>query len=214
MYIVKWCFPGGSVVKNPPASAKDLGLVPGSGRSPGERNGNPLQYEFQGQRILGDYSPWDSKQLETTEWLRAHTHTHTHSEMITMIRLVNTPITHGLPFFCVVRIFKIYSLDFPGDPVVKTPGSQCREPQVQFLFKELRSCMLLGSAKKEINTRSYKIFSLGNLQVEDSVLLILVIKLRIRFPRIYPSYNWKFVSFDHHHPFPMLWWPPIYFLIL
>ena len=38
------CFPGGSVVKNPPASAGDLGSIPGLGRSPGERNGNPLQY--------------------------------------------------------------------------------------------------------------------------------------------------------------------------
>ena len=142
------------MVKNPPANAKDLGLVPGSGRSPGEGNGNPFQYEFQGQRSLGDYSPWDSKQLETTEGLstHTHTHTHTHSEMITMIRLVNTPITHGLLFFCVVRISKIYSLDFPGDPVVKTPGSQCSEPHVQFLFKELRSCMSLASAKKQINT--------------------------------------------------------------
>ena len=34
-------FPGDSVVKNPPANAKDLGSIPGSGRSPGERNGNP-----------------------------------------------------------------------------------------------------------------------------------------------------------------------------
>ena len=35
------------VVKNPPASAgdtKDVGLIPGSGLSPGEENGNPLQY--------------------------------------------------------------------------------------------------------------------------------------------------------------------------
>ena len=32
------------VVKNPPANAGDLGLIPGSGRSPGEGNGNPLQY--------------------------------------------------------------------------------------------------------------------------------------------------------------------------
>ena len=35
------------VVKNPPADAGDAreaGLIPGSGRSPGERNGNPLQY--------------------------------------------------------------------------------------------------------------------------------------------------------------------------
>ena len=37
-------FPGGSVVKNPPASKGDIGLIPGSGRSPGEENGNPLQY--------------------------------------------------------------------------------------------------------------------------------------------------------------------------
>ena len=37
-------FPGGSVVKNPPANAGDVGLISGSGRSPGEGNGNPLQY--------------------------------------------------------------------------------------------------------------------------------------------------------------------------
>ena len=39
-------FPGGSVVKNPPASigdAGDVGLIPGLGRSPGIGNGNPLQ---------------------------------------------------------------------------------------------------------------------------------------------------------------------------
>ena len=35
------------MVKNPPAiagDARDAGLIPGSGRSPGEGNGNPLQY--------------------------------------------------------------------------------------------------------------------------------------------------------------------------
>ena len=35
------------VVKNPRANARDIrdvGLIPGSGRSPGEGNGNPLQY--------------------------------------------------------------------------------------------------------------------------------------------------------------------------
>ena len=37
-------FPGGSVVKNPPDNAEDMGSVSGSGRSPGEGNGNPLQY--------------------------------------------------------------------------------------------------------------------------------------------------------------------------
>ena len=37
-------FLGGSVVKNPPANAGDVGSIPGSGRSPGGENGNPLQY--------------------------------------------------------------------------------------------------------------------------------------------------------------------------
>ena len=37
-------FPGGPVVKNPPANAGDMGSVAGSGRSPGIGNGNLLQY--------------------------------------------------------------------------------------------------------------------------------------------------------------------------
>ena len=39
--------PGGSVVRNQPANAEDagdMGSIPGSGRSAGEGNGNPLQY--------------------------------------------------------------------------------------------------------------------------------------------------------------------------
>ena len=36
--------PSGSVVKNLPVNAGDTGLIPGSGISPGEGNGNPLQY--------------------------------------------------------------------------------------------------------------------------------------------------------------------------
>ena len=37
-------FPGVSVEKNPPANSGDAGSIPGSGRSPGGGNGNPLQY--------------------------------------------------------------------------------------------------------------------------------------------------------------------------
>ena len=65
-------FSGGSVVKNPPASAGDArgsDLIPGLGRSPGVRNGNPLQLpgESHGQRSLVGYSPKDCKQLDMTE---------------------------------------------------------------------------------------------------------------------------------------------------
>ena len=43
----KMSFPGGSVVKNPPANAgdaRDAGSISGSGRSPGGGHGNPLKY--------------------------------------------------------------------------------------------------------------------------------------------------------------------------
>ena len=64
-------FPGGSVVKNPPANAGDAGSVPGLGRSPGEGNGNPLQYyclenPMDGGNLV-DYSPWGRDELDTTE---------------------------------------------------------------------------------------------------------------------------------------------------
>ena len=39
-----WGFPGGSDSKHSACSAGDPGLIPGLGRSPGEGNGNPLQY--------------------------------------------------------------------------------------------------------------------------------------------------------------------------
>ena len=45
--MLNWLFPGGAEVKNLPASvgdARDLGSIPGSGRSPGGGNGNLLQY--------------------------------------------------------------------------------------------------------------------------------------------------------------------------
>ena len=43
MYVVSWGFPGGSEGKESACNAGDLGSTPGSGRSPGEGNGNPLQ---------------------------------------------------------------------------------------------------------------------------------------------------------------------------
>ena len=42
-----WSLPGGAVIKNPSANAEDAGdagSIPGSRRSPGEGNDNPLQY--------------------------------------------------------------------------------------------------------------------------------------------------------------------------
>ena len=65
------------VVKNPPANAGDprvAGSIPGLGRSPGERNGNPVQFsclENSMDRSLVDYSPWGHKESDITEQLKS-----------------------------------------------------------------------------------------------------------------------------------------------
>ena len=61
-------FPGGSVIKNLPANARDVGLIPWLVRYPGEENGNLLQYsclpgKSHGQRSLEGYSPWGHKRI-------------------------------------------------------------------------------------------------------------------------------------------------------
>ena len=63
------------MVKNPPANAGDIrkaGLIPGSGRSPGEENGNPLQYSCLKNSI--DRGAW---------WAAVHgvTQSHTHTPL-------------------------------------------------------------------------------------------------------------------------------------
>ena len=67
-------FPVGSVVMNPSVNGGDEGdmdLIPGSGRSPGGGQGNPLQSSClenpHGQRSLAGYSPWGHKESDTTE---------------------------------------------------------------------------------------------------------------------------------------------------
>ena len=58
-------FPGSSVVKNPPPNAGDADSVPESGRSPGEGNGNPLQYSCLGNPM--DRRAWQATVPGVTE---------------------------------------------------------------------------------------------------------------------------------------------------
>ena len=64
-------FPGSSDGKESTCNVGDLGSIPGSGRSPGGGNGNPLQYSClenpHGQRSLAGYSPWGHKESDMTE---------------------------------------------------------------------------------------------------------------------------------------------------
>ena len=62
-------FPGGSEVKASACSVGDLGSIPGLGRSPGEGNGNPLQYSCLENPLdrgaCVGYTPKDSKESDT-----------------------------------------------------------------------------------------------------------------------------------------------------
>ena len=54
--IIALGFPGGSMVKNPPANAGDMGSIPGLGRSLREENGNSLHYSCLGNPM--DRGSW------------------------------------------------------------------------------------------------------------------------------------------------------------
>ena len=68
------------MVKNLPAMWEtcvgDLGLIPGLGRSPGGRHGNPLQYSWlenpHGQRSPEGWSPWGHRESDRAEQLSTH----------------------------------------------------------------------------------------------------------------------------------------------
>ena len=65
------------MVENPPANAGetgDVGLIPGSGRSPGEENGNPLQYSCL-ENTIDRVAWWATVQGVTKSWTLLGTYT-------------------------------------------------------------------------------------------------------------------------------------------
>ena len=74
------CFPGGTVVKDPPTSAggtRDHGSISGSGRSPGEGKGNPLHYSCL-ENSMDRGASWATVHRATVakSWARLSAHTH------------------------------------------------------------------------------------------------------------------------------------------
>ena len=77
-YTRLWGFSGVSDNKESACNAGDLGSIPGSGRSPGEGNGYPLQCSCSENSMdrgawRTTYGPGGCKELDTIEWL-IHTH--------------------------------------------------------------------------------------------------------------------------------------------
>ena len=116
-------FPGGSVVKNLPASAGDVKRHRFDfwvGKIPWSRKWQPtlvfLPEKFHGQRNLVDYSPWGHKKWDTTEWLSTAQHKHRkilsslHLCMHTCSVVSNSLWPHGL---CSPPVSSVHG-DSPG----------------------------------------------------------------------------------------------------
>ena len=113
-------FPGGLVVKNPPANAGNTGSNPGSGRSPGGGNGNPLQYSCLENPM--DRGAW---------WATVHGIARVRHDIVQQLSS-NNCILFYTSQYCTIVIFdnlkqnkqKTSMWDFPSGPVAKTVGSQ------------------------------------------------------------------------------------------
>ena len=90
--------PGGAAEKNPPVNARDardVGLIPGSGRSPGVENGYPLQYscwKIPWTEESGGLQSTELKQWDKTEHTQAQgTRSHMPQQLIRVCRLQLNP---------------------------------------------------------------------------------------------------------------------------
>ena len=92
-------FPGGSDGKESDCNARELSLIPGLGRSPGEGNGCPLQYLcLENPMDKGNWCPWGHKQSDMTEQLSTHKVIFAHISITTayimQIGLIESPVVH------------------------------------------------------------------------------------------------------------------------
>ena len=104
-------FPGGSVVKNLSANARNAGLIPGWGRFPGEENGKLLQYSCLENPMDG--GAWQAivhvvakSRTQLSDW--AHTYTHTVGAFCTQLRSgLGFPHVEGArkrPNYCLLAV--------------------------------------------------------------------------------------------------------------
>ena len=91
--------PSGTVVKNLSANAGDAGLIPQSGRSPGEGNGNPFQYSCLGNPM--DRGAWRAtvhagcKELNMSE----HACTRFYQSLSSMRKVISLPNNKHYTYF-------------------------------------------------------------------------------------------------------------------
>ena len=125
VYIPCMGFPGGTVVKNLPANARNVRDTPV--RSPGQED--PLEKEMATcSRNSLDRGAWRATVYGVTKRVGhdlSTEHTHIPCVMITAVKLINVSNTFVCGGGGEGRTLKIYPQEFPGSPVVRTSGFHC-----------------------------------------------------------------------------------------
>ena len=107
-----WGFPGGTVGKNPPANAGDAwdaSSIPGLERSPGEGNGNLLQYScLENSMDRGTWQATVHRVSKSQAGLSNYTHTHFPGSIVDSLPTCRASSSHVLSF-CLVILFMGFS---------------------------------------------------------------------------------------------------------
>ena len=191
------CFPGGSMVKNPPANAGDTGFIPESGRSIEGGNGNPLQYSCL-ENSMDRGAWWATVQGIAKSWTRLSDETTTmSSSMVTILlsqlnkgpeRLTNLPAViqpfGGWLSPSVLRTTEISLLGYSLAAFRECSKEQCCGKKR--LHNHYKVCMLLKIASKELckkfNEENLSISPLLNLFLEEVYLVISFIQPHYQAP--------------------------------
>ena len=112
-------FPAGSDSKEPTCNAGEPGSIPGLGRSPGEGNGNALQYSCLENFVKRGYRPWNHKQLDVTE---QRTHFTVHYKDLAFYKLnvcSNLPWIKSINAIFLAAFAHIISHIFANSPIYR-----------------------------------------------------------------------------------------------
>ena len=143
-------FPGGSEVKASACNAGDLGSIPGSGRSPGEENGNPLQYSCLENPMDGG-AWWATVHGIAKSQTRLSDFTFTLGSIFWFLKIIFKPI-HPPP--CQVSNFFVGPWNLHESYVCCPCGYENEQPGVQWLLKHCwrevkeREIQWFGNRKK------------------------------------------------------------------
>ena len=148
-------FPGGSRVKNLPANEGDSGdvdLIPGSRRSLGGGNGNPLQYlclenSMDREAWQVGYGPWSRKESDITKHglarACAHAHTHTTATTTTTPKLSETMNSEGkkdlLKQTALSLVHRNLFISMLVEELLPAPKQQTEDNVVQWVISSLMS---------------------------------------------------------------------------